>query len=491
MHIELMHRENAGDQTTLCPVWTEEQLHKLLSQYPGLDDRMKELIKEDFQLDSEDQLTLYPDGKRLILQSIKSPFHYRNFRHAFKSFGLKYKSRTQDNLAIDFRFFTTEDATLAGAVINGLSLGLYQIGLYKTSETDPVPDKFRIDITNAPESFVAAARHGMELADTQKRILDLVNAAPNHKNPEIIATWALDSGNKYGYKVRVFEYEELEEMGMSALLAVNRGSEYPAKFLVLDYQGNTDDDTVIGLVGKGVIFDTGGLSIKPSRNMHYMKSDMGGAAAVLGALEMAAKGNINQRVLGFIPLTDNSVDARAVKPGDVIQSYSGKSIEVIDTDAEGRLILADALAYAVKHYKIDYLIDLATLTGSAVRTFGNHCAAMFSKNDSLCKYLEQAGESCGERVWRLPLWDDYADEMKSDVADIRNLSITPAAGAITAAKFLEAFVSDHPAWAHLDIAGTAFHGNSLSRQYSATAYGIALLYRSISLLHKEMVHYEG
>lgn len=491
MKIELTYRENDGVQTTVCPVWTEKQLHQLLAQYPGLDDRMKDLIKEDFQLDSEDQLTLYPNGNRMILLGIKSPFQYKNFRHAFKGFGLKHKSRTQDTLAIDFRFFSAEDAPLAGAVINGLSLGLYQPGLYKTGETGPVHDKYNFVITNASESFVVAARHGLELAETQKRILDLVNAAPNHKNPEVIAAWALESGKKFGYKVRVFDHEDLEEMGMHALLAVNRGSEFPAKFLVLDYQGNADDDTVIGLVGKGVIFDTGGLSIKPSRNMHYMKSDMGGAAAVLGTLEMAAKGNISQRVVGFIPLTDNSVDARAVKPGDVIQSYSGKSIEVIDTDAEGRLILADALAYAVKQYKVDFLIDLATLTGSAVRTFGNHCAAMFSKNDSLCKSLEKAGESCGERVWRLPLWDEYADEMKSDVADIRNLSMTPAAGAITAAKFLEAFVNDHPAWAHLDIAGTAFHGNSLSRQHSATAYGIALLYRSISLLYKEMAHYEG
>ena len=238
----------------------------------------------------------------------------------------------------------------------------------------------------------------------------------------------------------------------------------------------------IGLVGKGVTFDTGGLSIKPSANMHYMKSDMGGAAAVFGTMEAAAKLQLPVHLVGIVPSTDNSVDALSIKPSDVIDSYSGKTIEVIDTDAEGRLILADGLCYMARNYRPDTMIDLATLTGSTVRTFGYHAAGLFSNNDALAAQLFAASERSGERSWRLPLWDAYKDDIKSDVADLRNFSGRPMAGAIGAAKFLEAFIEGHPAWAHLDIAGVAFNDSEFSSQKSATAFGVRLLLDYISHL---------
>jgi leucyl aminopeptidase len=228
-------------------------------------------------------------------------------------------------------------------------------------------------------------------------------------------------------------------------------------------------------VGKGVTFDTGGLSIKPSTNMHYMKSDMGGAAAVLGTMEAAARLQLPLHLYGIVPSTDNSVDARAVKPSEVISSYSGRTIEVIDTDAEGRLILADGLAFTVRNHRPEVVIDLATLTGSAVRTFGYQVGALFSNNDELANALFDAGETSGERVWRLPLHAAYAEEMKSDIADIKNLGSRPVAGAITAAKFLEFFIGDHPRWAHLDIAGVAFGDSPFATGKVATGFGIRLL----------------
>jgi leucyl aminopeptidase len=306
--------------------------------------------------------------------------------------------------------------------------------------------------------------------------MDLVNAPSNYKRPAELGEWALASAAEYGYRATVWGQDQIKAAGMQALLAVNQGSAHPAAFIITEYQPQTPGNyPTVALVGKGVTFDTGGLSIKASANMHYMKSDMGGAAAVLGTLEVAAQLQMPIRLLGFIPATENSVDAHAVKPGDVIGSYAGKTIEVIDTDAEGRLILADALSYAVKQYQPNVLIDLATLTGSAVRTLGYVAGALFTHNDNLAHDLYQAGWNCGERLWRLPLWDLYKDDVKSDIADLRNFSGKPTAGAISAAKFLEAFVDDHPAWAHLDIAGVAYTDSEVNGGKTASAYGIRLL----------------
>jgi leucyl aminopeptidase len=192
-------------------------------------------------------------------------------------------------------------------------------------------------------------------------------------------------------------------------------------------------------------------------------------------MEMAAKLKLPVHLIGVVPATDNSVDAKSIKPSDVIDSYSGKTIEVIDTDAEGRLILADGLAYLIRHYEPEVLIDLATLTGSTVRTFGYHAAALFTNNDDLFSTLNGISEKTGEKFWRLPLWDVYNEDIKSDVADVRNYSGRPVAGAIGAAKFLETFTDNHPAWVHMDIAGVAFTDSEFSSQKSATAYGIRLL----------------
>jgi leucyl aminopeptidase len=246
----------------------------------------------------------------------------------------------------------------------------------------------------------------------------------------------------------------------------------------MEYKGqakNSEKLPKVGLVGKGVTFDTGGISIKPSSNMHLMKSDMGGAAAVLGTMELAAKLKLPIHLIGIIPSTENMVDGAGTKPGDVINTYLGKSIEVIDTDAEGRLILADGLAYMKKNFEPDHMIDLATLTGSVIMTLGYNAAGLFSNDDKLAEALLKAGDSTGERLWRLPLWEVYFEDIKSDVADIANLGNKPMSGAITAAKFLEFFTDKHLSWAHLDIAGVAMANNELGQSRLATAYGIRLL----------------
>jgi leucyl aminopeptidase len=290
----------------------------------------------------------------------------------------------------------------------------------------------------------------------------------------VLAEWALESGRKHGYKVTVLEKDSLQALGMHALLSVSKGSIEPPVMIVSEYTPEKYEKTIV-LVGKGVTFDTGGISIKGSNNMHLMKSDMGGAGAVLGTLELVARLQLPVQVIGIVPSTENCIDGESTKPGDVISSYSGRSIEVIDTDAEGRLILADGISYAVRNYKPDAVIDLATLTGSVVQTLGYLAAGLFSPNDDLASKLKKAGDRTGERLWRLPMWDEYKEEIQSDIADVRNYHGKPLAGAIVAAKFLEVFTDEHPAWAHLDIAGTAFGDNEFAPNRAGTAFGVRLL----------------
>ncbi|MCF0043317.1 leucyl aminopeptidase family protein [Dyadobacter fanqingshengii] len=393
----------------------------------------------------------------------------------FRSLFFKRKDRWPDEIVLDCKGRTPDWIENA---VNGIILGGYDLQLYKT-EPKPLSAFFKTGTLS-----VLAEKHSPEIDDAlyiaqktalvQMRIMDLMNAPSNYKNPATLAEWATESGEKNGYKVTVLDKSRLEELGMLALLAVGKGSEAPPLMIVLEYEPEHYTRTV-ALVGKGVTFDTGGISIKTAANMHLMKSDMGGAAAVLGAVELAAQLKIPVRIIGVIPSTENSVDGLSMKPGDVIGSYSGKTIEVIDTDAEGRLILADGLSYAIREFKPDTVIDLATLTGSVIQTLGYEAAGLFTPNNALAESLAQAGDITGERMWRLPIWDSYKEEIASDIADVKNYHGKPLAGAIVAAKFLEAFTDEHPAWAHLDIAGTAFGDTEFAPGRAGTAYGVRLL----------------
>lgn len=400
----------------------------------------------------------------------------------FRSLFFKRKDRWPEEIVLDCN--GREPEWIENAV-NGIILGGYDLQLYKT-EPKALSAFFKtgtllvLTANNAP-AIDEAINIGHKTALVQLRIMDLMNAPSNYKNPATLAEWAKESGEKNGYKVTVFDKARLEELGMHALLAVGKGSPEPPLMIVSEYEPEQYTKTV-ALVGKGVTFDTGGISIKTSANMHLMKSDMGGAAAVLGAVELAAQMKLPVRIIGVIPSTENSVDGLSMKPGDVIASYSGKTIEVIDTDAEGRLILADGLSYAIREFKPDVVIDLATLTGSVIQTLGYEAAGLFTPNDALAGALAQSGDITGERVWRLPIWDAYKEEISSDIADVKNYHGKPLAGAIVAAKFLEAFTDEHPAWAHLDIAGTAFGDTEFAPGRAGTAYGVRLLRAYLSTI---------
>jgi leucyl aminopeptidase len=374
-----------------------------------------------------------------------------------------------------------DHSDLVQSAFSGWTAGQYDLGLYKQADgTIHKPSTTEVYAHLTSSAHETAAKDGITIGLVQQEVMHLVNTPSSHMSPALLGAWASRSAAQYGYSAQVIDKAQLIAMGMHALLAVNRGSEHPAHCIVTHYK-HPDATKKIALIGKGVVFDTGGISMKDPKNMHYMKSDMAGAAAVLGTVEACARLKLKAEVVAIAPTTDNSVDRLSIKPGDVISSYAGKTIEVIDTDAEGRLILADALAYAIKEHKPDVMVDMATLTGSIVAALGPQAAGLFSKNDSLAASLHEAGAASGERVWRMPMYDEYHDDMQSDIADIKNISEKPYAGSITAAKFLEYFTSDHPNWAHLDIAGMGFQPNGFGKGYCATGYGVRLLTKWMSL----------
>lgn len=426
--------------------------------------------------------TWWPSENEIWLgvgKSPRLPAILKIFRSAF----FKRKDRWPEHIVLDA---TGKSSEWIKAAVNGIILGGYNLQLYKTE-----PKRFSEFFGENGKLFIltdkitgeneAAINTGSKTAAVQIRVMDLMNAPSNYKSPEQLAEWAVKSGQENNYKVTVLDQNKLNALQMYALLAVSRGSDKPPVMIVSEYVPEKYEKT-IALVGKGVTFDTGGISIKPSANMHLMKSDMGGAAAVLGTVELAAQLQLPVRIIGVVPSTENCVDGSSMKPGDVINSYAGKTIEVIDTDAEGRLILADGLSYAVREFKPDVVIDLATLTGSVIQTLGYEAAGLFSVSDNLAADLTKAGENTGERLWRLPVWDEYKEEISSDIADLKNYHGKPLAGAIVAAKFLEVFTDNHPEWAHLDIAGMAFGDNEFAPGRAGTGYGIRLLRDYLSAL---------
>lgn len=362
------------------------------------------------------------------------------------------------------------------AMVSGLFLGTYNLGHFKKKDKHAFLDpKFVLGLLSKSD-YTEAANRAIKIAKAQIEILYLVDLPPNNITPTYLAKWAKEQGVEHGFATKILDAEAARIEGLDAFLAVGKGSDKEPQFIIMDYNPETDIPKVkhIGLVGKGITFDTGGLNIK-TQGMVHMKSDMAGGAAVLGAMQLVADLKLPVRVTAIVPCCESAVDSRSFLPSDIIKSYSGTTIEIIDTDAEGRLILADGISYMIKNFKPEILVDIATLTGSAVGTFGYECAALFTNDETLSQKLQHSGDEIGERLWRLPLWDAYKSDIESDIADVKNYSGKPVAGAISAAKFLEYFTEGHTSWAHLDIAGVAFGDDEFAKSKHASAYGVHLL----------------
>lgn len=433
------------------------------------------LGKKDSQFIFEDKNS---DRVFLLVGLGKEP-SYKTIKTAFRRLTAKQESVFEKKVLVWLN--DKMDSDCLEAAVSGLLLGTYRLGHYK--QTDKAPknwSKVSISILSENKEPKKTIEKGLKIAAAQIETFNLVDLPPNKVTPKYLADWASDAGKKFGFDVKVLDRKKAEKENLKAFLAVGQGSHREPQFIIMKYRSKSAKMHV-GLVGKGVTFDTGGLNIK-TVGMVHMKCDMGGAAAVLGAMQLIADLQLHVNITAVVPCVENAVDSHSFLPSDVIGSYSGKTIEIIDTDAEGRLILADGLSYLIQNFKPDTVIDFATLTGSAVGTFGSECAALFSKNEELSKNLQLSGEKIGERLWPLPMWDEYKSEMDSEIADIKNFHGKPYAGAITAAKFLEFFTENHSSWAHIDIAGTAFGDSEFAKTKHATAYGVHLLIKLIENL---------
>lgn len=356
----------------------------------------------------------------------------------------------------------------------------YSYRLTKPSAPQPSGlSRVTLRVTAAQQaSCKLALKRGVAVAEGVTLARELANRPANHCTPSHLAQEARQLSKSWGLKVQVLERKDAEKLGMGSFLAVAQGSEQPPKFLVLQYQGGGAKSPPVVLVGKGITFDTGGISLKPAAEMDEMKFDMGGAASVLGTLRAIAQIKPKINVVGLIPACENMPSGRAVKPGDVVKSMSGQTIEILNTDAEGRLILCDALTYA-ERFKPAAVIDIATLTGACVIALGHHRSGMYSTDEALASDLLRSGDETGDLCWRMPLDEEYDEALKSNFADVANVG-GRAGGSITAAMFLKRFASKYP-WAHLDIAGTAWKSG-------AAKGGTG---RPVSLLTQFLLHRAG
>jgi len=343
--------------------------------------------------------------------------------------------------------------TAAQAVTEGVLLGTYTFRKHITTEAEYGEiNQFLIVTSNQAELplLEQGCYKGRILAEATNLARDMVNEPANYMTPSHMADMATKLAETYGLKISVLEREQMQELGMGALLGVTQGSQQPPKFIILRYQGSDSAEIDMALVGKGITFDSGGISIKPSEKMGEMKGDMAGGAAVMAAISAIAQLKPKINVMTVVPATENLPGGNALKPGDILTAINGKTIEIISTDAEGRLILADALGYA-KKLGAKLMVDVATLTGACRVALGDICSGSFGNNQELVDKVIAAGAEAGELIWQMPMYEQYKEQNKSEVADIKNTG-GRYAGAITAAQFLAEFVGDTP-WVHLDIAG--------------------------------------
>ncbi len=374
---------------------------------------------------------------------------------------------------------------LAARIAYGARMHAYRFDKYRTKqERDEKPALTKIAVhTPASSAKTAYGRHD-KIGDGVFVTRDLVSEPANVLYPDSFAK-RCQKLSALGVKVKVLGVAEMKKLGMGALLGVGQGSARPSKLVAMEWMGGKKGEAPVAFVGKGVTFDTGGISLKPPKGMEDMKWDMGGAGAVTGAIAALAGRKAKANVVGVVGLVENMPDGNAQRPGDVVTSMSGQTIEVLNTDAEGRLVLADALWWAQETYKAKTVVDLATLTGAIIISLAHEFGGMFTKDDALAKKLSAAGEATGDLLWRMPLTKTHDDMIKSDIADMQNISSGPGGGSSTAAAFLARFIKDGVSWAHLDIAGMAWNPKGKPTvPKGGSGYGVRLLDEFVRANHE-------
>ena len=413
----------------------------------------------------------YVDGKRILLLGLgkKDKFDANAVRLAAGKAARTAISKKVDSVAIECFCNNCENCQAVG---EGLVLGSYQFLDYKTGEDDG----FELKSATVLGCESDAISKGGVIGNAVCFARDLGNHPGNIATPTRLAEAAQEIADEGGMKLNVFDREEFTEMGMGALAGVALGTDEPPKFIILEYMNGGDEKPKV-IVGKGLTFDAGGISIKPAGKMDEMKYDMCGSATVLGTMKAISALKPKLNIVCIVPSTENLLGAKAYKPGDILKAYNGKTIEVLNTDAEGRLILADALSYASKQYDPEFILDFATLTGAVLVTLGHIAAGVMGTNEDLMVKVKSSSKNSGEKVWELPLWPEFCKQIKSDIADIKNMGAPGQAGSIAGGAFLKEFVGKNIPWVHFDIAGTAWGGKttSLDPKGSATGWGIRLV----------------
>ena len=407
----------------------------------------------------------------------------KNNKDEFEIQNIGGKVISEIKLAKDINvIFSNENKSLENYYFNfflGCFLKKYSFTNYKTifKKNENAKEIINLLITSSNKNFFIKIKNNIEnIVNGVFLTRDLVSEPPNYLNPEKFVS-EIKKLSKLGLKVDVFDYSKMKKIGMNALLGVAQGSKNLPYFVTITWKpNNSKNKKPLSFIGKGVCFDTGGISLKPAKFMEDMKYDMAGAGAVVGLMKTLALRKSKSYVVGAVALVENMPGGSAQRPGDIVKSYSGKTIEVLNTDAEGRLILADAIYYIDEQYKPELIVDLATLTGAIVVSLGSEYAGLFSNNDKLSEKLIKAGEIENEKLWRFPLHKNYDKLMESKVADMQNINYSGGAGSITAAQFLQRFLKNSTPWAHLDIAGMAWTKKDLETiPTGATGYGVKLL----------------
>ncbi len=368
-----------------------------------------------------------------------------------------------------------EEPSMAVAALEGIFIANYRVDQWKsTPEGKGAALITHVCLAGVEKKDFEKCQHLLEVFQGVNLVRDLVNGNADDVNPDTLAKAAKDVHKEFSQvKVTVLDKAQITKEKMGLLLAVGRCAVHGPNLIIMEYRGDPHSKDFTALVGKGITYDTGGLNIKPTGSMETMKCDMAGGGAVIGTMRTLAALKVKRNVVGVIAAAENAIGPESYKPGDVFRGLSGKSVEITNTDAEGRLVLADALTYVQREYALSQIIDLGTLTGGVVIALGEDVAGLFANNEILAKKLFEAGEATGERVWRLPVYPAYRDLLKSSIADIKNSGprkATPIQGAV----FLQEFIDNVP-WAHLDIAGTAFHAESF-----ATGFGVRLLVHALT-----------
>lgn len=424
-----------------------------------VDKSLKGAVKKAFDLKDlkgkEEETQLFYNGAdRYLVVGLgkKEKFDPVAMRKAGGTVAKFAVSRKFDKVAAE-SFGNENDALFTQALAEGLILGSYQFDGYKTGKEDKI---FPLKTAVILDGNRTGARQGSINAASVCYARDIENHPGNVVTPSYLAKAAGDIAREGGMKLTVFDRDKIEKIGMGGLAGVASGSDEPPKFILLEYYGGKKGEKPVALVGKGLTFDSGGISIKPATNMDEMKYDMCGAGVVLGVMKAVAQLKPKKNIVAAIPSTENLSGGRAVKPGDILTAYNGKTIEVLNTDAEGRLILADGLSYVCKHHDPEFIFDFATLTGAVVIALGHVCSGIMGTDEKLIKEVKESSLRTGEKVWEFPLWQEYRDQVKSKIADVRNIGEPRQAGTIAAGAFLEAFVKKGTPWVHFDIAGTAY-----------------------------------